>query len=389
MENKKREKKLIRNIDDCNDIYKYDELTIDFTDNLIDIIEKLKYYNNKIIINIDISKNNYDILSELKKYNLNIYINYTTSCCDNTLNRIDCCSLDEFLNMELILNRYVEMINSKDYTILEKCIYAYDIVKLQSYKYTSDYDDKHIMIHKTINDIYHVCGSFAKMLNIILAKLNINSIVYQTKYYYPHNNITQLHYQIVCYLQDKENNINGIYYLNPTSDLVGEFKSYNYDNINRYGSFMITPNKIFHFKFQEVVSCATCIYIDHKLDYLLDDKIKNDSIILYEKLLGIKINSYEELINITSGMMGKIYPKTIIDTILNVRVKEGLINNDKDYNNTKNSIIDTFIYHENKKMNKYSHYIFFDDNKLLKDICMIDDNFEFTYNQIYNRNKTI
>ena len=65
MENKKREKKLIRNIDDCNDIYKYDELTIDFTDNLIDIIEKLKYYNNKIIINIDISKNNYDILSEL------------------------------------------------------------------------------------------------------------------------------------------------------------------------------------------------------------------------------------------------------------------------------------------------------------------------------------
>ena len=97
----------------------------------------------------------------------------------------------------------------------------------------------------------------------------------------------------------------------------------------------------------------------------------------------------KELINITSGMMGKIYPKTIIDTILNVRVKEGLINNDKDYNNTKNSIIDTFIYHENKKMNKYSHYIFFDDNKLLKDICMIDDNFEFTYNQIYNRNKTI
>lgn len=392
--------KYIKNLSDCNINDHIDKVIINSDiEHLLEIIDRLKYYKGSLVIYIDISKNNYDILKKIKdNYNLNIEINYTTYINQKEPDKIDICTLDEYLNLELILNRYTEFINSKDYSPLEKCVYAYDLVKLHMYKYTLDYLDKDIQIHNTINDINYVCGSYAKIFNAILAKLNINSIVYKT--YYIMGNKISIHYKNICYLKDKKYNVDGIYYFDVTSDKIKDFDSSG--EIDKYGHFLVRPEKLFHYKLQEVVSCATCVYVDKRLQYLISNKMRDDSIELFENLLNIKINNYEELLNICKAYNKKVYPKKILDAIMSVYLKEGFILNEDEYYKQLESVIGQFIKCEEKKMKKFNRYIFLDGNEIayldnnkkardsiLNDIHIDDEDFNFEFSQIYGKIDTL
>lgn len=171
--------------------------------NIIIIVKNKNKFNDYI--------NSHDISSCLS---YNVYIEMF----------VDKIPINKYLNYESFLFNMVK--SSQDLSPLEKYVYAYNIVKkFKEYKENNNDKSSSRDLYKILDNHYMVCVGFAKLLNDLLSKLNINSIIMHAKVEVvdgknDKNIKTEKsgHQRIYVYLKDEKYNIDGYYLSDPTWD---------------------------------------------------------------------------------------------------------------------------------------------------------------------------
>ena len=310
--------------------------------NVIDIIDILRSNgkNNKITYDL---KNKKEFNDELFKRNINsdnVYVNIL----------LKTYTLSEYIEYEKILYSFIEP--AKDFSPLEKYIYAYDIVKkFKKYKEHKKDKMKSREIYSILNNNYMVCVGYSDLLGDLLDKLGIDNSQYSVEVVMqPYKAESQLkkkygvswlgmdkneRYRLICeqknyiptsfgghsrrlvHLVDEKYGINGVYFSDPTWDNDLENDSYNY--LLMTSEEVLKSNKKFRFSktANELFLCSSVKEFNDKLNAILNKT--NDFSLILRNLLNIieKIdnNFYNSLYQRYKFIQKKEYK---VDNIYNI-----------------------------------------------------------------------
>lgn len=222
-------------LEDCNLIY------IDAYQNENNIIKKYIDRNpilrtKKIIIDNDkyeINKINLDKLKLLYGEYNNIFV--------FTEGNDEAISIEKFEKTLNIINKYVEKIQSYNYSPLEKIMHAYDLVRDRVYKEESE--EELLTVSRDLTSVLLgdkiVCVGYAHIFEKLLKELGINVISYRIS---NKDSNKYGHRRNVAYIKDDKYNIEGIYYFDTTWD--SKICENNNDFLNKYRYFAKTKNEI-------------------------------------------------------------------------------------------------------------------------------------------------
>lgn len=249
-----------------------DDTDLENYDNYYNIISKLKNnnQNNKIIVNVK----NRKAFSKSKLYNSNY---------DIIIDGIDLTKykLDELKKEDKLLDLMVSDINNSNYSPFEKFIAVYNIVK--KFKKYLENNEKHSdarALNKFLNNNYMVCIGYAKLLNILLDRVNINSYYYNVYLDTSYDKGFTLddipvtlegHARLIVNICDPKYNIDGFYVSDPTWDNNLEKDFYNHALI----SFDKTAleNRFFYLSYEDLaLNCKDINEYNNKINMLIDRK---------------------------------------------------------------------------------------------------------------------
>ena len=206
-----------------------DEKLLEDYDNFYNIISKIKEngQKNKIIIKIK----NRNKFSKSKLYNSNF---------DFMIEGLDVepYKLEELKKEDELLNLMVADIKDSNYSLFEKYIAAYNIVK-KFKKYLENKDDKTQSrnIRKILNNDYMVCVGYTNLLQELLERLEIPTYKYNVSADISYDNdftteekTVELvgHARIILNINDPKYGIKGFYVADPTWDNDLENDYYNH-----------------------------------------------------------------------------------------------------------------------------------------------------------------
>lgn len=209
--------------------YKKDNILTEDYDSLYNIIYKLREnnQNNKVIIKIK----NRNKFSKSKLYNSNF---------DFEIEELDMLpyKIDELKKEDQLLDLMVADIKNQNFSLFEKYIAAYNIVK-KFKKYLENNNDKteSRYIRKFLNNDYMVCVGYANLLRELLERLDIRSYSYGVSVDTSYDDGFTLeeksidltgHARVIVNINDPKYNISGVYVVDPTWDNDLENDYYNH-----------------------------------------------------------------------------------------------------------------------------------------------------------------
>ncbi len=188
--------------------------------NLTNKLEKINSLGRKYTIQIDI-KNRKNFKSELPKLkNLsNIEINLSYDLQEY--------SLDEYIKEEETLDNLIKDIKNSNLSPFEKYIEVYNIVKkYKEYKENPEDLKQSRYLKYILDNDYMVCVGYAKLLEVLLEKIGIESCEYSTTIFEAEteNNMNKDvdlkggHARLLVNIKDDKYNIDGYYIADPTWD---------------------------------------------------------------------------------------------------------------------------------------------------------------------------
>lgn len=141
-------------------------------------------------------------------------------------------SVQELLELDKILDLFVEDIKKSNLSRYEKYVAVYDIVKgFKEYKLylENEKEDKKIAdqsrnVYLILLNNFIVCAGYVKLLNILLKKVGIGS-TYIT-------NIKENHALAYVNIEDSKYDINGYYKCDITADATADILNFGYNNIH-------------------------------------------------------------------------------------------------------------------------------------------------------------
>lgn len=209
--------------------YEQDNILTEDYDSLYNIIYKLRENNqdNKVIIKIK----NRNKFSKSKLYNSNF--NFEIEGIDILPYKID-----ELKKEDQLLDLMIADIKNSNFSLFEKYIAAYNIVK-KFKKYLENNNDKteSRYVRKFLNNDYMVCLGYANLLRELLERLGITSYSYGVSADTSYDDGFTLeekpielvdHARVIININDPKYNIYGIYVVDPTWDNDLENDYYNH-----------------------------------------------------------------------------------------------------------------------------------------------------------------
>lgn len=126
-------------------------------------------------------------------------------------------SLENYKRTVVELNKYVSFIKKFDFSPLEQCLMAYDLVRDRYY--VKENNDEEYYISRDLTSVLLgdkiVCVGFSNLLSAILNKLGIDSKLFFMK---RNDELAIGHARVISYLVDKKYGIDGVYFFDPTID---------------------------------------------------------------------------------------------------------------------------------------------------------------------------
>lgn len=187
-------------------------------------IEKLKNYNNNIKLVLRISYDLYD-REELEKIKYKDLVEFKS---EQDLNRL---KVDDLINVDKLLDLFIEDIKISDLSPFEKYTAAYNIVK--SFKqYNMFMNDKYLdqkisdqsrSLYLILLNDYIVCCGYTVFLSTLLYKLNIRSLSFGD----------DKHQINLTNIVDPKYNINGYYFSDVTTENYYYYKMGNLNQLNK------------------------------------------------------------------------------------------------------------------------------------------------------------
>lgn len=229
-------------------------LSSDSYPNMFQIIEKLKYYNKKNLIEIKFLKQNKNDFNRILFNNLELINNLNIEASIGYTESLD---IDKYISYEMRLYKMIEpAINLSPF---ERYLYAYNIVKkFKKYKENDDDLSSSRNLYKILDNDYMVCVGYSELLGDLLDKLNIPNRSYDVDVDITHDRVpldvhvvtedmlipydSGGHARREIHLVDPKYGINGIYIADPTWDNDMEHDAYNhalmtqneYNGLRRY-----------------------------------------------------------------------------------------------------------------------------------------------------------
>ena len=176
------------------------------------------FENSKLEINnvrVVLENKNYKNISMLKRINKDLKIQY-----DGVNN---CCSLEEFVAMRETLNYYKSLIEGKNFSQLEKVMFAYDLIKSFEYQEAEVKSDSRT-IHNIVRDGKIVCVGFAKFFTQLLNEMGISGEVVSVNVLRDGQQFG--HARNITKIDDDKYNIHGVYAFDPTWDCAHNIVRY-------------------------------------------------------------------------------------------------------------------------------------------------------------------
>lgn len=166
--------------------------------------------------------------------------------------------LNELKKTQKIINDIVDNIKKYNFSPIEQIMYVYDIVRSRVYTKESESEscEESRDLTKVLLGDKIVCLGYARILNVILNKLNINNILNLLK----RKDCDKRHALNIIYIDDKKYDIQGIYYFDPTWD------SKRSDNNNYLYSYQFFANTK-----KEIENYQHYIYKDETLPFFNDN----------------------------------------------------------------------------------------------------------------------
>lgn len=341
----------------------------------------------KLSIDVQICDSNAEefqrIQEILKEDASKITVTYYTDA-NKTKSSQGSCSLEEYIVMDEILSSYQKSIQAHNYSPLEQLIYAYDIVKNVKYQEASSGEDLSDTrkLHKVVLGGKIVCVGYSRLLNGLLAKLNIPATEYGLAIYRDENQ-EAAHQRSVVYLNDEKYGIDGVFVCDPTWDAKSTL-DLGYDTpIDRYNHFLMSLDQMLYSKVAENLNgisilsinseiaqtdssydacCARLLQINQSLNLFNTNNIvdKESSILQslsdQEKEALEKKSIYEYVKSQFLKKNQKVPFEVIASAITTVRREEGVYQSEKELQEAMRKIIDLhnqfypLAFDENRKM---------------------------------------
>lgn len=339
--------------------------------NSIDKILDLTSNISNIKLKNNISSNNLEIFKTIKdKYkdkNILFEISYTKELnAKHSKENDTICTLDEYINMEEILNIYIDSIKKHNYSTFEQVIYAYDIAKSYEYIMENFDEDPQIsrQLHSAIFGEKIVCVGFASIFNSLLSKLNIPCANYGTFVY--EDNQFEGHERSIIYLKDDKYYIDGIFVCDPTWD---RRRDNDINPLERYTYFMINPNDVTNFKLNEDMNGVSIIkYFKNNLKY--DYSSLKDFIEIHDKLFNTcysddsNVDKYIE--HYLDKSKSRITYSQLLKGIIEIRKKEGIYNSHEEIKHRIKELIEINKQRESTEYKKNSEIISKKNKRILE-----------------------
>lgn len=177
-------------------------------------------------------------------------------------------TLDEYRKTIEFIDNFVNEVKSLNFSPLEQIMYVYDKVRDRVYKKesTSESIFESRDITKVLFGDKIVCVGFAKIFDIILKKIGINTKIYDIL----SKDGNGGHERNVVYINDKKYDVEGIYYFDTTWDSK---KGNDNNYLNKYKFFAITKKEIDKYTSKDYNDECLSKY-SNDLDMVLIDLLK-------------------------------------------------------------------------------------------------------------------
>lgn len=297
-------------------------LTEDY-DSLYNIISTLRKnnQNNKVIVYIK----NRNAFSKSKLYNSDF---------DIVIDGIDIepYKLQELKEEDKLLDLMIKDIKNSNYSMFEKYIAAYNIVKkFKKYLESSNDKDESRYVKKLLNNDYMVCVGYAKLLEELLERLDIKTYHYNVSTDISYDEGFTLeekeielagHARVIVKIDDPKYDINGVYVADPTwdNDLKDDYYNHALMSFDKTGMEkrmfrLSSEDLIMNVKNMEEFSYKVNFLIEHEKSSVfnknLDEKSKETNAIrsLVNTINSILISLFPEKYK----ELKKRYPNILID----------------------------------------------------------------------------
>lgn len=202
--------------DDVKEVFCSD-MDVDYINMLIDIIKSSNTKVERIVVDLkndrNLLKEEVYFIEELEK------IKDKSMVCFGSINDQTRISTDDMIKMEKTLDLFVQDIKTSDLSPYERYIAVYNIVKtFKDYRYykddktmNHDYYDQSRNIYLILNNDYIVCVGYARLLETLLRRVGIDSVVWNVV-------ADEGHARNYVHLVDPKYNIDGYYMCDPTWD---------------------------------------------------------------------------------------------------------------------------------------------------------------------------
>lgn len=297
-------------------------LTEDY-DSLYNIISTLREnnQNNKVIVYIK----NRNAFSKSKLYNSDF---------DIVIDGIDIepYKLQELKEEDKLLDLMIKDIKNSNYSMFEKYIAAYNIVKkFKKYLESSNDKDESRYVKKLLNNDYMVCVGYANLLEELLKRLDIKTYHYNVSTDISYDEGFTLeekeielagHARVIVKIDDPKYDINGVYVADPTwdNDLKDDYYNHALMSFDKTGMEkrmfrLSSEDLIMNVKNMEEFSYKVNFLIEHEKSSVfnknLDEKSKETNAIrsLVNTINSILISLFPEKYK----ELKKRYPNILID----------------------------------------------------------------------------
>lgn len=278
-----------------NYIFNNAEYIILDSDDYLKILNYIK--NNKELLNMKILlphqlKLNNENLESIEKYFKdfnNIYV--------STESNVMPINIKDYRKTVEFINEFVLEVESLNLSPLEQIMYVYD--KVRNNIYTKEKENESSFESRDLTKVLLgnkiVCVGFSKIFDIILKKLNINTMLYDLN----SRDKTGGHERNIAYVKDNKYNVEGIYYFDTTWDS----KRKNNDTNYLYGYRFFAKTK------KEIEEYSKEVYIDTTFP-VFKEEIDLEFQIQYTKKGLLKVD--EDLLKTINNLSKLVDGKKII-----------------------------------------------------------------------------
>lgn len=289
------------------------ELSEDY-DGLYNIISKLRKngQNNKIIIKIQ----NRDAFLKSKLFNSNF--DFVVEGID-----IEPYKIDDLKKEDELLNLMVSDIKDANYSLFEKYLAAYNIVK-KFKKYLENKEDtmQSRNVRKLLNNDYMVCLGYVKLLRELLKRLDIPAYEYSVSTDTSYDNGFTLeekqveldgHARIILYINDPKYDISGFYVADPTwdNDLLDDYYNHALMSFDKTGQ----EKRLFELSREDIVmNVKSMEEFSSHVNFLLNRYKKNQfSSLLNKDEKQKETNAIKSLVDIINNILISLMPEKYLE----------------------------------------------------------------------------